>query len=59
MRIPRSMCDERGFVYDFPRPMTVLIRQVANQFNVSFNVVGDVPLPTPIKSETGKRLLAP
>ena len=44
---------------DFQQPMTLLIRQRANQFNVSFNVVGEVRLPTPIKSEVGKRLLAP
>jgi hypothetical protein len=31
----------------------------ANQFNVTFNVVGEVMLPTPLKSEIGKRLLAP
>jgi hypothetical protein len=39
--------------------MTLLIRRLANQFIVSFDVVGKAPLPTPIKSETGKRLLAP
>ena len=48
-----------AFVRDFQQPMTLLIRQLTNQFNVSFNVVGEVRLPTPIKSEIGKRLLVP
>jgi hypothetical protein len=46
-----------AFVRDFQQLLTLLIRQLANQFNVSFNVVGEVPLPAPIKSEIGKRLL--
>jgi hypothetical protein len=48
-----------AFVRDFQQPMTLLIRQLANQFNVAFNVVGEVPLPTPIKTEIGRGLLAP
>jgi hypothetical protein len=46
-----------AFVRNFQQLMTLLIRQLANQFNVSFNVVGEVPLPAPIKTEIGKSLL--
>jgi hypothetical protein len=48
-----------AFCSRFPAADTLLIRQLANQFNVAFNVVGEVPLPTPIKTEIGRRLLAP
>src|ERR1700676_2002359 len=55
----RGQCAMNGaFVRDFQQPMTLLIRRLANQFNVSFNVVGEVPLPTPVKSQIGKYLLA-
>lgn len=48
-----------AFVRDFQHPLTLLVRQLANQFNVSFNVVGRFGCPHPIKSEIGKLLLAP
>ena len=48
-----------AFVRDFQQPMTLLIRQLANQFNVSFNVVGEVRLPHLSRARIGKRLLAP
>lgn len=38
--------------------MTLLTRQLANQFNVSFNVVGEVRLPHLLRARIGKRLLA-
>src|SRR5712691_7021706 len=42
----RGQCAMNGaFVRDFQQPMTLFIRQLANQFNVSFNLVGEVPLP--------------
>ena len=47
-----------AFVRDFQQPMTLLIRQLANQFNVSFNVVGEVRLPHLSRARIGKRLLA-
>jgi len=54
------MCDEQAFIRDFQQPVTRLTRRLANHFNVSFfNVAGELPLPTTIKSEIGKRLLAP
>ena len=56
------MCDEQAFIRDFQQPVTRLTRRLANHFNVSFfnvafNVAGELPLT--IKSEIGKRLLAP
>ena len=48
-----------AFTRDCQRPMTLLLRQLSNQFDVSFNVVGEVRLPHLAKSETGKRLLVP
>ena len=48
------MCDERGSCFGFPTSDDLLITQLANQFNVSSNVAGEVRLPTPIKSEIGK-----
>ena len=47
-----------AFVRDFQQPMTLLIRQLANQFNVSFNVAGEVRLPQLSRARIGKRLLA-
>jgi len=48
-----------AFARDCQQRMTLLLRQLAKQFNVSFNVVGEVRLPHLAKSETGKRLLVP
>jgi hypothetical protein len=43
------MCDERGIYSRFSTADKTPHRQFANQFNVSLSVVGEVPLPTPIK----------
>src|SRR5882724_3428953 len=51
---PRSRCDERGICSRFPTADDLLIKRLANQFNISINVVGEGSLPTLIKSEIGE-----